>query len=1680
MTREEALLNAYLKGLKTGQSKIVSAGTQAVSSAADEGVKMLEQAANVHIPSMYDYSEDMYKLIQEQQEQQIRAQNAAQRAAAAAAEKQQQEQQKKQKETFRKQQAEIAQTKAKQAYKDFVARTSQNTPQTAQNTSFQSVSSGKRKENNDIINRIISEHPEQSPPSPQQYGDIAQGEYSNAFYEYASLAKKFQDLESQKEQLLAQIEEVQKNATGFDLTNPDSEQFKAIREIGKQIEQIEAQKSEMNQDMSEKDKNLKKAVSGLSEENRLRIYNENWYILSDEELEDAKRIINKYRSDDFYRDFRNKDSKEKEIYRITEELETKTSPGAAFLYSGNSAIPGYDWLLETIDAESFSNMDAVKAQHPEAAVAGTVTGSVLVYAAVKGGIKAIPELNTGAAKASQALATTSWAQAARELPVLGRAFTSQGLTNIVSDMVVDTALDTVPGIVQGVQEEKPISAVVMDAAGNFIANAGMNIAAEGVFGTVGDALKNRQNGRIPMLEAPDTIQPDIPVPQLKQEIQANTDNIAGPVMPQIKPGVQAGDLPAPSRLAASPLRVSDTQLAELLHESGQPSLSAFNAKYGTHISQTDPAALSVDAVDFAAYGYNGRPAENLLHLLEDTAGAAQPSSGIGLGQSTLQDLRDINAGSYQMREGGFAVPQGEAEQAVHRLKQAKAADAIAQIAGVIERLQKSGTNNSGDAAVALDQLQRVDQLLSQMDRTTDEYRSVFYLSQRAKELTFRDSAHKAEQLLEPAEKTLIDAQLQIHRMVQTLKKRKPGPFSDAVFKARQGVKQAWKQAAEAAEKAVYTEIAKWQQAGQAAVQPTAAGLGLDFRGLAQQSAKTRADAWANMRTNLRRAVGISDVQAEQVLQRGKQAYDDALKTAVGQNLRSMLPEIFAGEQNDIVRQAYDKFISLLDAGIYSDDMLEELAASGWGVAPLSPEQTDQIRSLLRQASGFPEKSRARADLQVQAAEIAAGNINSSLLEKWETWCSTASLNDHTSVENHNIGKVSQALLARTKEVVQAGAEAGVDWFAKTVRKTNGIQRTTAIVTPFTDRALMAQAFKDADTFAYADLVGGGEAFDIGREMMKNRTVFRSQRPGMGRNAAKKGLADKLESIRSRTARAMETANYEGSWGILYAFADQNGNRLQQAAADKLRRTVQRGEEGWYGISGLRNNYAWSLAQYLKANGADETIFTKTDHAGAELLKKARDWALKQALINTYSEEEKISSAFAGLMETLSQDSGTGGKIAASVLQSFVPMTKKSVNALKSTYRYSPLGMLSAIAKAIDPAHTGKYAAADVIDSASKSAVGTMLFILGGVLAKNGMLQAELSEEESEAAQITGQQEYALNLTGPDGRRYSYTLDWISPISLPMLMGAQLVKYKQQIGEHDTAIDALIGAADAMTDPVRKMSLLKSVDDAIRTAVNSRENAGLGDTAAAVLMPIVSSYVSQGIPAFMRQLAHGIDPLQRSSDTEQTGVLGIGLQEMKKLQNDIVGLSFMNQPDIDPLGRERRNPGGNILGRLAYQLLSPGNLSQTQDTGLSAYPKSPEIQGRKSQNWIESLYDYPLTGVLGQEQLLKQYESGYSMVQDAAERMPVSEIRQRYQNEINSGNLDLDSGLQWIYDNFGEDMVIELLTVQKLIEGVDTTRSGNKAVKTKKESAIELLMQYGYTRQQAEKLYSLLTESDGLF
>lgn len=2053
MTREEALLNAYLKGVKTDQSKAVSSGTQAVSSAASEGVKMMNQAANVHIPSMYDYSKDMYKLIQKRQEEQIKAEKAAQRAAASAAKKQQQEQKKqqqKQQQNLRKMQSETAQRKARQAYEDFVANTSQ----------------GSASQQQPVVEK---------PKTPEEIQQEALANYDRAVERMGFVSSEIPRLDEKWGQLL---DERDKLSQGLDWAEVDragmsSPEYRQYQELTSHIEDIEESKKELEAELEKISAELRPIVKELPDDERATAYAQNWYILSDEEKKDAKEYVDKYTSHltfpGFITEFGNEEKKKMYMERreTIEALQSKMDSGEAIGYGLLSAVPGFDELAQK-SPEYYKQYQAAMAQNPKSAIAGKITGVLGGYALGSNAVKAIPGLSAAAAKAGQALGSTKIAQAVQEAPIIGRAFTGDALTGIISDQIADTVLDTVPTTVQSVRENKPASAVAMDVVGNFGTNALMNIGAEGVLGTVGDALKNRQNQRIPVVETPESIEYNTPIPQLRPEVQADAE-MGRPVQPSaetgaavipddrsasravsLSPDEQIGaewgsDAPWPTdadrppeqvipnygdpfemtnaekaaevtgkglqsvytrEIAAlyddadngvditeraaqiagrmvkesdfkvqgdtsynnarkefvkSPMRISDSELADLLYSSGEKSLSSFNKKYGTRITQTDQAAPYIDTVDFSAYGYSADPVTNFLDMLDDVKSFSDSVVDTRAYQESLQDMQDMIVSGYKMsRETNYIYPEEslntiseipalrdnistqanafeeELQLVENRIQQqnefdrvsalnnnlAQAAlgnnaseyqvtatkllydrigsmDGLTQgaeelgkefaeeyyfltsphkitndqrnfllrisginsiddfnakygtnlsvddagdffstapfasdyvapeyiflenlkhlpskkpignnvnevaqkyaqdiiqgyVAGrseipylrdnspsvedspipyfredlpesigamrtqfdrplvlsqqntlrsideqnlspadieiqggpvsymhervsfaeqrknaenilstesideVLDRLDSKDSWNSEDTAVALESVRRIDDALQQMDKTTDEYRSLFYANQQAKQRV-QDSLSETgrtlgvTRMVKPSEAVVMDAQNRVQKAVEGLEKRVPKPFGNDVFKAKQAVKRAEDEAGKAVDDILST------------VNMTARELGIDFRRLARQTGSEKQAALQKIQQAIQKARGLTDEQAAQLAEQIQQAYKQELEKAVDRNLRQMLPELFGKKANKAVPQAYDKFISLLNMGRYDDDAVKQLVASKWGIAPLSPEQTDQITALVEQANKYPAKSRQRADLQAQAASIASSNINSSLQEKWDAWRYTAMLGNVRTNERNIIGNVSQAMLARAKEVVQAGAEAGVDWIARNVFRTNGIQRTTAIISPLntSDRALMAGAFKDADNAAYTDLIGGSEMFDISREMLKQGRVFNN---------------NVLEGLRTGTSRALEGADYEGAWGALNAFANAEGNSIQRAAASQLERVAKRGEEGWYGISGLRNNYAWSLSEYLKANGADARIFQAKDWGSQELLDKARAWATRQALVNTYHEEEVISKGISTFTKILKENGGPVGKTVSTVLNGLFPFTKTPINILRSTYRYSPFGALSAIAKSFDAAFIGNRTAADAIDSWAKSAVGSAMVFIGYLMHKNGMLTGSMTEDEKKASEVTGQQEYSINFTGPDGKKYSYTIDWLSALSLPMLMGAEVDKRMTQMGKSEGAVDAFVdflvslgNAGTAMGEPLVKMTFLQSLDNAIQTASNVRlsDNDSSVLSLASVPASALTSYVTQGIPTVFGQVARGIDPLRRSTYTGQSGIGNVVAKEVQKAKNRIPFLSTTSEPYIDPLGQEQENPGGNILGRLAYQMLSPGYISEVKDINLPVYPERPEYtvrytddegnpvshrwtpeeyteisrtQGQKSKDWIESLYDYPLTSALDQDQLVKQYEKGYSMAQDAAKRSLVPEIQQKYEREISSGKPDLENRLKWIYDNFGEDMVIEALTAQKLIDEVGTTKSGNKVVKTKKENSIELLMQYGYTREHAEYLYSLLTESDSLF
>ena len=268
-----------------------------------------------------------------------------------------------------------------------------------------------------------------------------------------------------------------------------------------------------------------------------------------------------------------------------------------------------------------------------------------------------------------------------------------------------------------------------------------------------------------------------------------------------------------------------------------------------------------------------------------------------------------------------------------------------------------------------------------------------------------------------------------------------------------------------------------------AVKESASSLGIDFRKLAKQYSTNKDAALRSLTDDIISKTGVSVQDAAELADRIMVAYNQEMNRAIESNLKTALPELFGKTRATQKRAAIDRFVQLLNMGIYNDDTVKQLVASKWGVAPLSVEQATSITTILKEADKLPQGSKARYDLEMQAAAIAAESINTSLLDKWNAWRYMAMLGNVRTNEKNISSNVAQGGLARTKEVVQAMIESGVDAASRAIRG-KGIQRTTAIVNPFSaeGKKLLSAALLDADNAVYKDLIGSSEYFDITKQM----------------------------------------------------------------------------------------------------------------------------------------------------------------------------------------------------------------------------------------------------------------------------------------------------------------------------------------------------------------------------------------------------------------------------------------------------------------------------------------------------------------------------------------------------------------------------------------------------------------------
>ena len=363
---------------------------------------------------------------------------------------------------------------------------------------------------------------------------------------------------------------------------------------------------------------------------------------------------------------------------------------------------------------------------------------------------------------------------------------------------------------------------------------------------------------------------------------------------------------------------------------------------------------------------------------------------------------------------------------------------------------------------------------------------------------------------------------------------------------------------------------------------------------------------------------------------------------------------------------------------------------------------------------------------------------------------------------------------------------------------------------------------------------------------------------------------------------------------------------------------------------LRSEFGNSMASFLRARGYDSSIFDATDDHSRTVLREAAAKALADAREATFHEDNFLSTAFRNFSNDTRRH-GPAGQLAYAVTEGILPFKKTPINIAKNALEYNPIG---GTVEAIYRGATGQ-GATRVMDAAAKGVTGTAILGAGYLLARNGLLTGGGSGDDRADAygEMTGEQNYAVKIPG----KGTYTLDWASPASVPLLIGAQIAKDQEDSGEFN--LTQTFDQMRQITQPILDTTMLQGLNDTL----NSVSYADSNDKLATLGTSALGSFANQFVPTALGQVARTVDDTRRSTygggDTKTERDVSYNINKMK---NKIPGLSEQSEAYIDQWGREQKSldgtddsAGGYAL-RGIYNMLSPGYLRQENVTPVDEY------------------------------------------------------------------------------------------------------------------------------------------------
>ena len=351
----------------------------------------------------------------------------------------------------------------------------------------------------------------------------------------------------------------------------------------------------------------------------------------------------------------------------------------------------------------------------------------------------------------------------------------------------------------------------------------------------------------------------------------------------------------------------------------------------------------------------------------------------------------------------------------------------------------------------------------------------------------------------------------------------------------------------------------------------------------------------------------------------------------------------------------------------------------------------------------------------------------------------------------------------------------------------------------------------------------------------------------------------------------------------------------------------------------KSAYADALSRYLKANGITVERY-KSGDVDYELLERAQAYAVREAQEATFRDSNAFSDMIASIgfrkADTLPK------KVVNTALQGSLPFRRTPANVTVRAVEYSPLGLIDTAVKGISKARGNEnITSAEVIRSMSKTLTGSGLFAVGAVLGAAGFLSGLGSSDEEEARldEQSGRQDYAIYL--PDWltelvglpKGFNFTLDWASPASVPLFMGAELGTAWEENGFQWKDLWTALGSS---SNVLLNMSMLQGVDDQLSNISYSEQP--LVD----LVMNSLTNFITAGLTnTLLGQLERTIEDKRMTTYTDKNLELPTDWQyELGRASSRTPGWDYQQIPYIDAWGREESN--GSMLPRAFNQFLNP--------------------------------------------------------------------------------------------------------------------------------------------------------------